>query len=619
MILDPNSLTAPRRGLASSAAAPDHLLSPFLRRSDASNVGEEHRGPRWLAILAVAAIYLALNLAKPLHEDDYAYYSFARHIARDPAHPYGFVSDVAHGQVPAMRILAPAGFLYWFSAGIRLFGENVLLWKLWLGPIVCTGVLAHYLVARRFAPQLAVFAVALTWLSPAFLPALNFMLDIPALAVELLAVALFFRAIDRRSIGRALLAGLVAGVAMQTKYNAVTVVGWLFVAGLLSGAPGLALVFVTGALGVFVGWEWFLYQQHGASHFLTSLQAQNPKPLSKALHLTLPLLTNLAGAGIGIMLLGLWVQWKSRRRLMVATIGYFFGLALVVIVPRSMSVYVRDVRTGAERLNLTTLVFATMALFGSLVVLSAMAKLIWRTWAGNGKPGADSTIESPPLLAGVGRVLARVCAFLASNTGLLLCWLAIEVAGYLVLSPFPATRRVMGVFLVLVLLLCQLAPEPMWRNRRAWAGILVVNFLAGFFIHFVDFWDAATLRQAALVATKRAKDIAQPGQTWYLGTLGMQYYADQAGARPVIMSESTVHSGDVLVVLRAIAANQEFFFDPPKAELIDAAVFDDWLPWQTQATYYANRVPIAPRRGPRAEAYIYRITGDTRLRPMRVR
>ena len=55
--------------------------------------------------------------------------------------------------------------------------------------------------------------------APAFLPSWNLMLDMPALALTLGALALFVRAATRQSIGWAVCAGLAAGLAAQTKYN----------------------------------------------------------------------------------------------------------------------------------------------------------------------------------------------------------------------------------------------------------------------------------------------------------------------------------------------------------------------------------------------------------------
>ena len=94
-----------------------------------------------------------------------------------------------------------------------------------------------------------------TVLGPALLPSLNLMLDVPALALSLTAVCLFLRACDRDAIGQAVLAGLVAGVAMETKYTGAVAPAVMLLAAATTRRwrlwPGAALA----AAQVFVAWE----------------------------------------------------------------------------------------------------------------------------------------------------------------------------------------------------------------------------------------------------------------------------------------------------------------------------------------------------------------------------
>ena len=78
-------------------------------------------------------------------------------------------------------------------------------------------------LSKRFARGVEMPLVWMTVLSPTFLPSFNLMLDIPAVALSLSALEVFFRACARRSWPLTALAGLIAGLAMETKYIAVTV------------------------------------------------------------------------------------------------------------------------------------------------------------------------------------------------------------------------------------------------------------------------------------------------------------------------------------------------------------------------------------------------------------
>ena len=55
------------------------------------------------------------------------------------------------------------------------------------------------------------------------MPGLNVMLDVPSLALGLLSLVVFIRACDRSSVGTAILAGLIAGLAINTTWTGLLV------------------------------------------------------------------------------------------------------------------------------------------------------------------------------------------------------------------------------------------------------------------------------------------------------------------------------------------------------------------------------------------------------------
>src|SRR5262245_4641035 len=101
----------------------------------------------WILLTAMAVT--ALNSLKPLCMDDPTYYLYAEQISRHPLDPYGF--DVEAG-VPANHVLAPPVLLYWWAAGLRLFGEDPVAWKWWLFPVVLLFVAALHRLCRRLCP-----------------------------------------------------------------------------------------------------------------------------------------------------------------------------------------------------------------------------------------------------------------------------------------------------------------------------------------------------------------------------------------------------------------------------------------------------------------------------------
>src|SRR5262245_182877 len=177
----------------------------------------------WIAgVVLPAGLLCGLNSLKPLLVDDTAYHAYAVHIARAPLDPYGFSIDWYGRSQPAHTVLAPPVLPYWWALSIGLFGDNALAAKLWLAPWCLLLAAAVHFLARRYSGEK--FATPLTWmlvLSPSVLPSLNLMLDVPALALALASLALFLATIERQRTCGAIGAGLLAGLAMQTKYTAL--------------------------------------------------------------------------------------------------------------------------------------------------------------------------------------------------------------------------------------------------------------------------------------------------------------------------------------------------------------------------------------------------------------
>src|SRR5262249_26947003 len=130
--------------------------------------------------LALAVLVALANAAKPVTVDDTAYLTYARHIAENPTDPYGFTVFWYAAPEPAMQVLAPPVVPYWLAVGLRIVGDSPPLLKLWLFPFVYLLAWALRALLVRFARGSEDFAFPLLMLSPAVLPTVNLMLDIPA-------------------------------------------------------------------------------------------------------------------------------------------------------------------------------------------------------------------------------------------------------------------------------------------------------------------------------------------------------------------------------------------------------------------------------------------------------
>jgi hypothetical protein len=568
---------------------PGRILAsmPPVTQTDRSTGGRFIRSPLVLALLVTV-----VNAAKPVVVDDTAYLIFARQIAVHPLDPYGFTIFWYTIPEPAFEVLAPPVAPYWLALGLRLFGEEIALLKLWLFPFVWLFAWATNALLRRFAHDTRLLALIV--FSPAVLPTVNLMLDIPALALGLAAVVIFTRASARGPWGLSITAGLLTALAMQTKYTMLLippVIGWH---GLLHGRLRLALIAVAVAVVGFASWEWLLVEKYGRSHFLFHLEAQQTEAgtgqnrFAKILDEKANLAPGLAGhfgcLGIGVGLIALGALGMPRRGLWAGASFWVIGFAFIALAPAKWT---------------TTVVSAYWETFGWLflaAIVSCAALLVVRGW------------KIIPLRANADSV------FVAG-------WFAIELAGYFALTPFPAARRVIGLTVVGGILVARAIHRVGQRApaRQPTGWLVALGIAAGVVVAAIDTLDAFPEKDCAERAAMLTSERPTGSMVWYAGHWGFQFYCERAGMRPVVPGESVLARGDYLVL--PIHPNP-LGFDRPYigripiepgedvATPIGEMVWDDWLSARTVPNFYGGNDPIASRDHPRLRVVVYRIIRD---------
>jgi 4-amino-4-deoxy-L-arabinose transferase-like glycosyltransferase len=547
------------------------------------------------SLLALALLFTLLNSFKPLCIDDTLYYYNARQMASHPFEPYGhqlFWNDLPS---PAIEVLAPPLFSYYWSIAINLFGERPLLWKLWLLPLSLLLVFALAALFRRFAEGHELSLTCLTIISPVFLPSFNLMLEVPVAALGLTALALFLRAHDCHSYGWAALAGLVAGLAMQTKYTAFVMPGLMLLYAILFGRVRLGLLAALVAAAVFWSFEGFIALRAGHSHLLYQSQVYGSvNLLRKYLYLSWPLLTLMGGVAPALALLGLVTLGARRRVIIAAGACVALGYVLIGVLPASLNTLSRDAVTGEEKLTLAHLIFSIygVAVYGILaVVVRRLLELKKESWA---------------------NVLAhwrehRVELFLT-------LWLLIEIAAYFALSPIPAVRRMTLLLVVSTLLIGRLASRACAGPERKalMRGVLMGGMLLGLLFYGVDLHDAFVEKLAVDNAAMRLDEFNSHATRWYVGRWGFQFYAERAGMKPVLPEASQLQTGDWLIVsdgpywTKPLAAHLSKY----KLETVAHLSIEDSLRLATMIGYYNSGIPIHHQEGPHRNVYIYRVAGE---------
>jgi len=527
----------------------------------------------WVQPLLLAVVLTGLNAAKPLHIDDTQYFQYAAHIAAHPFDPYGFEVLWFQWAEPAIELLNPLGLPYWLAGGMALFGEDPTVAKLTLFPFLLLFTLGVSGLLRRFV---RVHEVALLWmvgLSPAVLPGINLMLDLPALAWVLGALNLFFSACDARSPARAALAGVITGIAMQTKYSALVGPGVMLLYALVRGQLPLGLLAGAMAAVVFGGVEAAVFARYGRSHFLIQLMIDDPfQRDTPKLAMLLPLWTNAGAVACTAALLGLAGLARRASPLVPALAAAILGVhALLWVGPAGLPL------------------FALLGLF-----VWAVAWTVARRVLRNG----ERTSEIPGWRGA------------APDAQFLVAWLALELVAYFVLAPFPAARRMTVLFLLMVLLGGRLLARGTAPPQRT--AVLATAALSGVLglVYFgVDVVEARAAREVVERASHRIREEAPDSAIWFVGHWGFQHYAERAGMTPVEPDHSLLRAGDWLLVNTQVP-RQALAADPERLVPGEPVVIDDSIPLGTVPDYYSGVWPLHHRDRPRAKVLVLRATAD---------
>ena len=553
------------------------------------------RGRRSTAAVVGAALLLTgLNALKPLAVDDTAYYFYAAHIAENPLDPYGFEIFWGEQPKPAFEVLAAPLLLYWLAGAIELFGERPLLWKLSLFPfaLLLAGSLRSLLV--RFARGLEDPLLWLLMLSPAVLPMFNVMQDVPALALGLASLALFIFACEEDRSWHALAAGLLVGLAVQTKYNAITSAAALLGYGLLFGRLHLALLASAAAAAVVVGWELLMALQYGSSHFLHARAVRSANvTLHGAAFQSLGFMSILGGLAVAVAPLGLF--GLSARRAPVAGAIVLGSLGLVAIAflrPEALpELHMSPQLYGGPP---EQLIFNALGAGVVGVALLVLGRLLAGT-GGVGEGGDDLP----------GR--RRADLFLVG-------WTLLELAGCYAMWTFLASRRLATLASLLLLACGRVAAtrRPHGGDLRMLRGIVGWGIAVGLLFYAADLGDALARRDAV---RRAAEEIAARGgdverdRVWFAGHWGFQYYAAQLGMQPVLAGRTRFAEGDWLVLPDGLS--RQHFWVPPSRVTREASLESrsPW-PWSSIPSLYAGPIPL--RRQPEAQLAIriYRVEQD---------
>jgi hypothetical protein len=534
----------------------------------------------WLALTVLAGALTLLNALKPIHVDDTAYYKFAQQIADHPLDPYGFTMLWYQQPEPANQILAPPVVPYWLALGMKVVGNAPFSLKLWMFPFAWLLAVFLHGILVRFESRDPLWLTAMLLFSPVVLPGFNLMLDVPALALSVTALAVFIVGCERGSSRLALLAGIIAGLAMQTKYTAVTVPAALVIYGAFSARWRFSALAAVASTILFAAWEIFTWRRYGESHLLCNVRQKHTLSITP-LSLAWPLVTMTGALSPFSSMLNLAALGARARA--VAAIGFLAGLSVLLVAEAPPS-WVQP-----DKLEWLYGVWGFLA-------IASFAVIVYRVW-----PWQQTNHKRD-----------QAAAFL-------LWWLLLEIVAYFCLSPFPAARRLPGIMVVTTILCGHAAGLAAWDTARVkvFRAIALAEIALGLLYFVVDYREARAQMEAIdrAVSSVRSEDRYAP--IWYVGHWGFQFYAEKAGLKPIVPGSSVLRAGDWIVLPDRHIYQQNILPNATTCTNVAVIGVQDRWPLRTLVGYYMGGLPLQRLDGPRLTINLVKVTQDFKPLPPR--
>lgn len=470
---------------------------------------------RNMIFLALGTIVICgLFLGKAYHIDDTLVVWTAQRIVAHPVDFYGFEVNWFGFNSPMVQVsLNPPGAAYYLAAFGALLGWSEPVMHGGMALMAVALVLGVYWLARQLNANplpAAVFALA----SPGVLVSMGtLMTDVPMAALWVWATALWLRGLKERHATLNAVSALLIGLAVLTKYFAISLVPLLLVYTLLSGRKrwvrALWLILPVVLLELL---DLYTQRRYGMSHFLGIGGALKDFHRQYTLDAGRKILTALAFLGAGgapALFIAPWL-WRRAGRIALGVGGAAIAGATVILARSGWQAGEPDISYS------------------------------WWFWPQYGLW----------IAAGL-HIIALAVADLWDRRDRDAVLLGLWLAGTLLFGIFVnhfLNIRVILPALPAVALLC--ARRLRMRHdfgapalpRAVWLG-LAAGLTLGLCVAGADM----RLANSARTAAERIAPEKRGGRTWFSGHWGFQYYMEALGAKPIDVRNPDIRAGDTVV------------------------------------------------------------------------
>lgn len=456
-----------------------------------------------ILLIPVLLVCLFFFLNKPFHIDDTVVLHISSKILQDPLRPFDGDFFWLSQPDPLFKVTTnPPLVSYWLAPFIALAGyREWVLHAAMLPFLMLLGWGMVRLSVRFIGQEHASWA---TWgliLSPAVIPSVNVMRDVPMVALFIAGMALWVEGIDKKHWKLTALGAFVGGMGVLAKYS-----GLLFLP--LAGAYLLTQR------------EWRPLPVLGLALLPLTLWSLHNLILYQQVHM-LYLFEERRGG----------LPWQDKFYGGLIGIGACLPLGLFCLIDRAKQQW-------------SVLLMAVMFAF-------AVATLMTRFYEGKAYPQsvfwllAGSTLVFYCGLL-VGR-LGQVGPFSRRDSAFFLFWFFLVFIYSVWGVPFQAVRH---LILLLPPLLWFILPA--FQNRRLLQAGLALQAVVTAGVFAADYEYADVYRRYF----DGTKNYLASLNNWYAGHWGWMFYAEQAGWRQVLPSGAGLQSRDVITIPKNVHKGQ---------------------------------------------------------------
>jgi 4-amino-4-deoxy-L-arabinose transferase-like glycosyltransferase len=283
-----------------------------------------------IGVILVACLGPFVN--KAIHVDDMFFVWVGEWIQQHPINFYGFEVNTCNSTIPMWQFNYNPPLMSYFLAGVAsLFGWHEIVLHLACLAVAFMAAAGIYSLARMWCDR-PLLATAVAIFTPVFLvSSTTLMCDVPMLAFWIWALVFWERALtsNEQSRWQFVGAGVLAGLAMLTKYSAVILLPLLPVLSLLrTRKPGWWLAGLAVPLLMVAGYEWLTARLYGTGLLFASTRFVSASCMEFPGGWKAKGIISLAFAGGSLLPLLFFAPWLWRRRVLLAGGVVIFGILL---------------------------------------------------------------------------------------------------------------------------------------------------------------------------------------------------------------------------------------------------------------------------------------------------